>query len=164
MPQAEVSTDTQRYDLKSAPPDGFIVVKKFSYGEKLKIRSLTARIHIAAREMAQRREESRKTGKDDIGFEEIEMSFDMEVVKAFEFKRGIVEHNLTKKDGTPFNFSNRADFLRLDEKIGEEIEEHIEDFNPDIQEAKEPGPDGSPLASESGKPSPVESSPTTTPS
>lgn len=153
MPNAEVSTETRRFELKTC--DGaYVVIKKFGYGERLKIRSLSARAHIAQQEIEEKRKEAKakkqKFDPDDI---DTELSMDMESVVAYEFKKGITEHNLEKKDGTPFNFSSRADFARLEPAIGEEIEDLIDEFNPEVSAAKkDEGEEGeSPFDSESGK-------------
>lgn len=160
MPVAEAKTDTKRYDLKSAPPDGYVVVRKFKYGERLKIRSLSARAHIAAQEF-----EGRKNGKDDSDAADVGMSFDMESVAAFQFARAVVEHNLTLANGTAINFKSREHFAALDDTIGGEIEGYIDEFNPEVNPetvGKEPDKNGTPLASGSGTPSTPESSETTT--
>lgn len=161
MPKAEASDKSDKFPLKTAPPDGYVTIRKFTYGEQLKIRSLSARAHIAAQEF-----EGRGKGKDngedsaDVG-----MSFDMEGVAAFQFARAIVDHNLTLNDGTPINFRNRAHFAKLDDTIGAEIEELIDRYNPEVSTesvGKEADSNGTPLASGSGTPSTPERSPATT--
>lgn len=155
MPKVQSSQETERFDLESAPPDGYVVLRKFSYGEKVKIRSLTARVHIAQAEVAKKQKEARQKGED-IEDLDAEMSFDMEAVLAYKFKKAIVQHNLEDAKGRKLDFKSRSDFHLLDEAVGEEIEDSIEEYNPEtsIKEADEG--EESPLATASAEPSSTE--------
>lgn len=140
MPEVGKSTETREVQLKTAPPDGFVEIKRFGYGEVLKIRGLSARVKM---DMRDRKEK----GGDESG----ELMFEMEAVTAYKFEKAIVKHNLTI-NGKPLNFKNRADFAALDDKVGAEIEEAINEFNPDAGVDDE-GPQGeAPLGQGSEQP------------
>lgn len=136
MPDVGVSTETREVPLKSAPPDGFVRIKKFGYGETLKIRGMSARVKMDMRD--------RKQGGDESG----ELMFEMEQVTAYKFLKAIVEHNLTI-NGKPINLKNRADFAAISPVVGAEIEAAIDEFNPEVNVDEEDADGGAPLANES---------------
>lgn len=142
MAEVGVKSETREVQLKSAPPDGFVEIRKFGYGETLKIRGMSARLKMDMRE--------RRSAGDEQ--QEGELQFEMEKVNAYKFEKAIVKHNLTI-NGRPVNFKNRADFAALDPAVGAEIEKAIDEHNPDVG-VDESGDDGSaPLGSESSMPS-----------
>jgi hypothetical protein len=115
MPKAISNTsDTQRFELKSCP-EGYVVVRRLTYGEKLQRRAMVSNFKINAGK-----------GKDFSG----EMNLVNEQATVFDFQRCIIEHNLEKDDeGTALNFANIADIRLLDPKVGEEIDELLSKLN-----------------------------------
>lgn len=112
MPRAEANIEEVfKRDLKSAPPDGFVVLRRMTYGE-----------------MVQRKAMLKLTmkGEDDVA-SEIAMA-DIKI-NNFEFARCIMEHNLTKNNGQPFNFKHEPDVAILDSRIGGEIESLISELH-----------------------------------
>jgi sRNA-binding protein len=115
MPRATVSTDTKRVDLKTLP-EGFVVLRRMSYGEKMTRQAEAAKMKV----QAQRR-----------GSKGLEGELDMlnEKVRIFEFAHTVVDHNLEDDTGRRLNLTNAADIRLLDPRIGEEIEAQIGEMN-----------------------------------
>lgn len=105
---------TERYDLESAKPDGFVVLRRFTYGEVVKRRSLT--------KMSMNMEKGNKDFKGEMALASTE-------INNFDFAIAIVEHNLEKAEGVKFNFKIPSDLQFLDPKVGEEIEVLIAKLN-----------------------------------
>lgn len=150
MPKGTSNTETKRFELESVE-GGYVVLRKLSYGERLKVRGLSARMHAQRAAMEQARAEG-----EDVG--DFEMTIDAEAVEFYRFKKAIVEHNID--DGkTQLNFKNRAHFVALDDAVGQEIEKYIDDMNPieNLRDTKKNGgtsdEGNGPLASESSAPS-----------
>jgi hypothetical protein len=113
MPVAVRSIETERFDLKTLP-EGFIVLRKMSYGQILQRRTMMKlSLQMGGKQ------------KDMQG----EMAMANARVNEFEFRTCIVEHNLEKEEGVLLNFTNPVDVASLDPKVGQEIEEHINKMN-----------------------------------
>lgn len=111
MPKAVASQDTERKDLKTLD-EGYVVLRKMSYGEILHRRDLAAKIGRAA------------------GGDDVEFKLQFLAVQQYEFSKCIVEHNLEKDDaGTLFNFKDAKDVALLDPVVGQEIETLIDGMN-----------------------------------
>jgi hypothetical protein len=115
MPRATTSQETQRFDLESAPPDGFVVLKKMSYGDYLKRRDMAMKMGVSG---------FRKGSGD----EKIDIDMIQEAVTLFEFKTCIVDHNLEDDNGRKLSLSEPFDFNQLDSRIGDEISTLIDTF------------------------------------
>lgn len=123
MPVATSNTEEhQHFDLKSAPPDGYVKLRRMTYGQTVQRRALVKMSVSAA-----------KGRKDFQG----EMAMANEEITRFEFSHCIVEHNLTKPDGTLLNLSSPVDFGSLDPRIGQEIEKRVGEMNNFEEEAEE---------------------------
>jgi len=117
MPIAVNNTeDTQRFDLKSAPPDGFVVLRRMTYGQVVQRRAL----------MKLSMDMSGKGRNKDFKGEMAMASVD---INNFEFKHCIVEHNLEKSDGVLLNLASPVDLQLLDPRVGQEIERYITSMN-----------------------------------
>ena len=113
MPFAGVSTATEHFDLKTVE-GGFVELRRMTYGEKLTRQDMVK----LSLEMGK--------GKDIKG----EMAMANKMVTHSDFMNCIIEHNLEKdKNGTPFNFRDYNDFIRLDPRVGEEIDKLINSMN-----------------------------------
>lgn len=107
MPNAQASSDsTERFDLKSAPPDGFVVLKRMPYGKWLERRAMT-KLTV----------NSTRGSKDFKG----ELALMDKRVTELEFKECIIDHNLTMVDGSLFDFTRVGVLDLLDPRVGEEI-------------------------------------------
>jgi hypothetical protein len=125
MPRATVNTeDTIRKDLKTAPPDGFVVLKRMSFGEVVQRRTMT-KLSVEA---------GGGKSKDFRG----ELAMASEQVTRFEFAHSVVDHNLEDHTGRKLNLAAPVDFATLDPRIGQEIEELISELNGLDEDAEDP--------------------------
>lgn len=112
MPRATTDLESrERLELKSLP-EGFVELRRMSYGEILQRRDMGMRMVAEA-------------GKAD--------SMVMEMIQTkttqFEFERCITDHNLEDHTGRKLNFRNMQDFQSLDPRVAQEIEEAISKMN-----------------------------------
>jgi len=115
MPRATVSEEVKRHDLKSLA-DGWVDLKKMSYGQKLE------RAQIATdMEIAMERGSKRQTASVDVMQTKVAL---------FDFKNCVVDHNLFADDNeTKINLQTAAGLATLDPKVGDEIGKLIDDMN-----------------------------------
>lgn len=114
MPRATVSTDVERFDLKTLP-EGFVELKRMTYGQLLE------RV-----EMGMKMAMQGKQGSKDVN---MDLKLVQREVTAFEFGICIVSHNLEDADGTLLNFKVKGTFETLDPKVGSEVSKLIDDMN-----------------------------------
>ena len=114
MPFAGIVNAVTRIELKSCP-GGYVDLIRMTYGQKLERQDLMK----LSLEMGNK-------SKDLKG----EMALANKLATQKDFINCIVSHNLEKdENGTPFNFSDLADFNVLDPRIGEEIDKAINKLN-----------------------------------
>lgn len=113
--------------LKSAPPDGFVVLKRMTYGQKLDRMKHVGKLSV----------DMRGKGK---GGTKGEMEMLQKASTIYDFRACIVDHNLTDTTGRKLNLSNERDIDSLDPRIGEEIGTLIDELN--NFEADEDNPQG----------------------
>lgn len=116
MAIATIVSTTDRFDLKSAPPDGYVVIRRMTWGEKLKRQGM----------MTNFRMDVGGNKKDDMS---MDVNLFQEKVTLWEFANLIVEHNLTDDKMQQLNFKNAADVARLGPLVGEEIQKRIDEIN-----------------------------------
>ena len=116
MPIVELSSETETFPLKSAPPDGFVTLRRMSHGETLRRRD--GAINTSVREF-------NSQGQPD----EVFMTAHQEWMRFYDFKLCIVDHNLQMADGSLINFKNKQAFDALPTAVGLEIEECIDRMN-----------------------------------
>jgi hypothetical protein len=115
MPNAVVNLeDTERFDLKSLP-EGYVVLRRLSYGEKLKRRAMTTHMTMKTQK-----------GKKDL---EAQMQLINEAASQFDFAHCVVEHNLEDANGSLLNLGSVADLQRLNPRVGDEIEQLMDQMN-----------------------------------
>lgn len=115
MPRATANIqETERFELKSCP-EGFIVARRLTYGEKLERRAMTANMRV----------EAQKGKKDFAG----EMQLVNEKATMYDFQKCIVDHNLEDEEGNKLNLGTLNDVRRLDPRIGEEIDNLLGELN-----------------------------------
>lgn len=121
MPVATRMTETVRRELKSCPPDGFVVLRQLSYDEMLERRDGASQILMGQ-------------GVRDGTAPQMAVKILNKWSNAYTFPRCIVEHNLTNADGTPLDFSHPEQVFRtLDPKVGAEIEAYIDELNQEAE-------------------------------
>jgi len=146
MPVGTRKMETVRRELKSCPPDGFVMLRQLSYDEMLERRDGGIKILM---EQSPGRNVDAKTS----------MQIANRWSNQFTFPRCITEHNITDENGVPLNFTGNIElvFKMLDPKIGAEIEGYIDELN------QEDESEDFPIASNSSSPDanepPVESIP-----
>jgi hypothetical protein len=110
-----VNSVSEKKDLLTAPPDGYVIVRRMNYGEKLLRSNMATRLLM-------------NTSKDSKDFQgEIDMQ--TEEVAYWDFANLIVEHNLQDKDGNLLNFKNKTHVKMLDGAVGEEVGRIIDEWN-----------------------------------
>lgn len=123
MAVATIIDSTERFELKSCPPDGYVVVRRMTYGEKLKRQSMMTKFKM-------------EMGRNKTDAMNMDVDLDQEKVSMWEFANLIVEHNLTDELEKALNFKNMADIARLGPVVGEEIQTYIDKLN-SFEEADE---------------------------
>ena len=126
MPKATASKDTVKRELKTAPPDGFVLLRKLSYGEILERREITSSMG-AAQAPVNRAE--RRGSEPPSGNGEVTVKVHYSAIQQFDFSRCIVEHNLMDDKDNILDLSSYAGMKELDPKVGQEIEKYIDDLN-----------------------------------
>jgi len=122
MPNATSSSSkTEHFDLKTLP-DGFVDLRKMTYGEMLRRRDIGSTMRAG-------QGRGRKAG--------IEFDTDSLEIQHYEFSRCIVDHNLEDESGKLLNFKNTADIVKLDPQIASEIESLIFEMNQPPQDDDE---------------------------
>ena len=131
MPRATVSTEAQRFDLKTCP-DGYVTLKPLSFGQMLYRRDESTKITMMQEATRNRRGRRNVAQQDEPSKIEFEMA--QEWTRWYEFHTCIVEHNLEDETGAKLDFSNKLAITKLDPRIGQEIERLIDDLNQEEEE------------------------------
>lgn len=117
MPVATVSPDdeAERKELKSCPPDGFVLLRRLSHGQKMHRRTLSSKVVMKAAK----------------GKKDVETSIDAfnAAAELYDFANCIIDHNLTDKSGRKLDFHNPRDVELLKGPIGEEISTYMDELN-----------------------------------
>jgi len=115
MPRATVNiNDTRRFELESLP-EGFVVLKKMSYGQILQRQEMAMKATMSA-------QQGQTSAK-------MEMESAHQAVAIFEMMNCIVDHNLEDENGTKLDFRIGATTTLLDPLVGQEIGQHIDEMN-----------------------------------
>lgn len=117
MPVATVNLEPEEpKPLKTAPPDGFVQLRRMSYGQKLDRMKHVGKLSV----------DMRGRGK---GGTKGEMEMLQKASTIYDFRACIVDHNLTDPTGRKLNLANERDIDSLDPRIGEEIGSLIDELN-----------------------------------
>jgi len=113
MPRATVDENaTERYELETLP-EGYVVLKKMTFGERARVREMTLQASMSAR------------GSDD----SLKMMVSQVDVDEYEFSHSIVEHNLEDANGNLLQFTRKGSVASLDPAVGAEISKLIDEMN-----------------------------------
>lgn len=116
MPVATVNLEPEApKPLKTAPPDGYVTLRRMSYGQKLDRMKHVGKLSV----------DMRGRGKGTKG----EMEMLQKASTIYDFRACIVDHNLTDPSGRKLNLSNERDIDSLDPRVGEEIGTLIDELN-----------------------------------
>jgi hypothetical protein len=113
MPVA-VTGGSERFDLRTLP-EGFVVIRRMNYGQKLTRGALSDKLRFTGS----------KKAKDIQG----EIDLMQKQIAVWEWANLIESHNLQDKDGRELNFQNQADIEKVDARIAEEISTRIGEIN-----------------------------------
>ena len=113
MPRGTVAQNTERYDLKTLPPDGFVVIRRMTFGEKLAHQDDA--LHM----------QSTGVGKNS----SLELKSMFRKMALTDFGNLVVDHNITDDQDRLLNFKSAQDVLALDPRVGDEISQLIDALN-----------------------------------
>jgi hypothetical protein len=123
--------DRKRFDLQSLP-EGYVVIRRMTYGEKMMRKSFLSKAKINSDGGGSRADRRSKSAS---AFS-AELDLMNEQVTQFEFANCILDHNLTYLSNpndpsteTKLDFRIPGHVKMLDGRVGEEIDELIEDYN-----------------------------------
>ncbi len=111
MPIGTISKTTERFELETLPPDGYVIVRRMTYGEKLSRQDEMLYMRASMEDKS------------------LQMSMLNKKTALTDFGNLIVEHNITDQDNRPLNFKNAKDVLELDPRVGDEIAYFIDRIN-----------------------------------
>lgn len=117
---------SEKMPVVSAPPDGYVVVRRMNYGEELSRSAKATKLLVGG-------SGNGKQNKDDF---QGEVDIQTEAIALWDFANLIVEHNFQDVDGRTLNFKNVQDVKKLPANIGREIGTIIDDFN-NVEESEE---------------------------
>lgn len=116
MPKAVVETGyTERKELTTAPPDGYVELRRMTWGEFLQRRQM-----VMAMTVEGDRKKKNFSGQLDMANAKVTI---------FEFAHCVVDHNLEDMDGRKLNLAAQQDLMKLDPRIGQEISKYIDEMN-----------------------------------
>jgi hypothetical protein len=125
MPQVTINPENyDKFDLVSAPPDGYVMLRPLPYGMKLSRRSKATKMMM--RSNAPQGGRGRRTQNDEQVFELESMD---EWAVAHDFAYCVGEHNLQDAQGNLLDFTKPMALKMLDPKVGSEIEKYIDELN-----------------------------------
>lgn len=113
MPRVGISAEPKRFDLKTAPPDGFVLIREMSYGERLTRNAKQGKMKVL------------KKSSEFAG--EVEMA--LEQLALWDMANLVVDHNLEDNEGVKLDLSSARDLRKLPSRIGEEIGKYIDELN-----------------------------------
>lgn len=118
MAVAVVLAQNEKYELKSCPPDGYVVIRRMNYGESLKRKDMMASIAM-----------SMDTSKKGNSEAKMQMDLLQEKTSLWEFANLVVEHNLTDANEKPLDFRLPEHVRMIRGQVGDEIQMRIDKLN-----------------------------------
>jgi len=115
MPVATVAVEPQHFDLKSAPPDGFVDLRRMTHGQMLHRQDIAMTMQMNA---------DRRSSNANLDIKQSQTA-----VGKFELAVCVVDHNLTDVSGNKLDFTNPKVAEQLDGRIGAEIAALIQDMH-----------------------------------
>lgn len=115
MPRATASQEPgDKVGLRTCP-DGFVVLKRLTFGQKLQRQQQATKVSMELKR-------GKRDSKADLDMLQRQSTY-------FDFSMCVVDHNLDDENGQRLNLSSPVDVDRLDPRIGEEIANLIDDLN-----------------------------------
>jgi hypothetical protein len=110
MPRATFDPNkVQRFELNTLP-GAYVVIRRLTMGERASREQLAMQMAVSGAE------KNRK----------VDVQVQVADLLAFDFSVMVTEHNLEDETGRTLNFKNRADVLALDDTIGSEVKQYID--------------------------------------
>jgi hypothetical protein len=125
MPVVTINPEQyERFDLVTAPPDGFVMLRPLPYGMKLARRSKAVRTMMRSKPVQSRKE---ALEQDQV----FELATEDEWAAAHDFAYCIGDHNLESAPGQLIDFQRNTAFAikMLNPRVGTEIEQLIDKLN-----------------------------------
>lgn len=121
MPVGTVTGAPKTFDLKTAPPDGYVKIRTMSFGESKERDDIVVKF-------------ATETPRDNpqgiqIGTERVTWEMANFATSLFDFQKCVIDHNITDEAGRKLNLATAHDLRQLDPRIGEEIEGRIREMN-----------------------------------
>lgn len=116
MAVATITDASITKELKSCPPDGYVVIRRMTYGESLKRKEIMASIAM------------QMNGKKGEGAT-MQMDLLQEKTALWEFANLIIDHNLTDAKDRKLNFKDANDVKSIRGQVGDEIQLYINEIN-----------------------------------
>lgn len=131
MPEVGYDNKPVRKELKTAPPDGYVELRRLPYDEILARREMGTRLSM---QQTQRKPGQRQTKRNKDDKQRIDIELAQVVTREYEFANCITDHNLTV-DGTKVDFSQpRMAFKIVAPEILQEIELYLSELNMEADE------------------------------
>jgi hypothetical protein len=126
MPEVGYDKAPIRKELRTAPPDGYIMLRRLPYDEILKRREMATKLSMP--------QTDRRRGRGRQPDEKINIELIQLITREYEFANCIVDHNLTI-DGNPVDFGNpKLAFKMVAPEILQEIELYLSELNMETDE------------------------------
>jgi len=122
MPDGTVTQEPIRRELKTLPPDGFVLLRQLPYWDVLERRDQGSK---AIMEQQQRKPGQKAADSDTKMVIETYQTWE----RAYTFKNCILDHNITDSNGVALDFNNPNTLRMLNPKVGIEIEQLIDELN-----------------------------------
>ena len=133
---ATVTTEPQRFELKTLPPDetaglegGFIVARPLPYGLVLERRDKGTKMGLEMQVQQQGRRNNKSIRQNEPETQKIELTTLSGWMANHDFSYCILDHNLATKDGEKLDFHNPLHVQALDPKVGIEIDRILSELN-----------------------------------
>lgn len=128
MPEVGFDRKPVRYELKTAPPDGYVELRRLPYDEILARREMATRLSM--------QQDNRKRGSR--AKQEDKQKIDIDLVqlatREYEFANCVAGHNL-EIDGVPVDFTQpKLAFKMVSPEILQEIELYLSELNMETDE------------------------------
>lgn len=128
MPEVGFDRKPVRYELKTAPPDGYVELRRLPYDEILARREMATRLSM--------QQDNRKRGSRAKKEEKQKIDIDLvqQATREFEFAACVADHNL-EIDGVAVDFSKpKLAFKMVSPEVLQEIELYLSELNMETDE------------------------------
>jgi hypothetical protein len=121
MPVGTVTQEPIRRELKSLPPDGFVLLRQLPYWDVLERRDQGSRavMESTKKQPGMKQDDTQKMVIETLQTWE----------RHYTFKNCIVDHNITDENGVQLDFNRPQTLKFLNPKVGVEIEQYIDELN-----------------------------------